>query len=400
MGKDDFYHFYAEGSAVKACADMLIAATPEHVATVTEADGRHSFPGLATFACGNDQPIPAELIAAAQVLVIEVDPALPRSIQRLVELGQQYPDLPRIAAIAESSVSLVRTLVREDVTDVVSLPFKIEELLDASLSAVSAAKARAQGAVTLAPLVSVVGSIGSCGASSLATHLACELAAQIDAGRDLALVDFDLQSGSVADYLGCQGLGTLSDLLAGGDRLDLELVQSIAQPTEHRVSVFAAPPDIQPIENVETEQVLRLLGMMRQHFAGVVIDLPTDWTNWALSAVSASDLVVLVVELSVNSLRQAKRRLQLFESVGIDPDKVVLVVNRVERRMFKAIDLSDVTNTLAREIVGSLAVEEPQLGSAQAQGLLANAVSRKSKYTADVARIASEVAARLRFGAA
>ena len=397
MGTEEFYRFNAKENAVKACADMLIAATPEHVAPVVEADNRHSFPGLATFACRNDQQIPAHLIGAAQVLVVEVDPDMPQSIDRLIELGRRYPGLPRIAAIANGSVRLVRTLVREGVADVVSLPFQIEELLDASLSAINAVKARAQSAVKLAPLVSVVGSIGGCGASSIATHLACEIAAQVSVGRDVAMVDFDLQSGTVADYLGCPGAGSLADLLAAGDRLDQELIQSIAQPTDHRVSVFAAPPDIQPIENVDTDLVLRLLGMMRQNFAGVVVDLPADWTNWALSAVSASDLVVLVVELSVNSLRQAKRRLQLFESIGIEPERIVLVVNRVQKRMFKSIDLSDVSATLDREVIGSLAMEEPQLSSAQAQGLLVQSLSRKSKFNDDVVKLAADLATRLRF---
>ena len=397
MGTEEFYRFNAKENAVKACANMLIVATAEHVAAVVEADSRHNFPGLETFGCKNDQPISASLIAAAQVLVVEVDPDMPRSIERLIELGRLYPGLPRIAAIANGSVPLVRTLVREGVSDVVSLPFQIEELLDASLGAIAAAKARTTSSVKLAPLVSVVGSIGGCGASSIATHLACEIAAQSNSNRDMAIVDFDLQSGTVAEYLGCSGTASMADLLASGERLDEELLQSIAQPTEHRVSVFAAPPDIQPLENVDTDLVLGLLGMMRQNFAGVVVDLPADWTNWALSAVSASDLVVLVVELSVNSLRQAKRRLQLFESVGIEREKIVLLVNRVERRMFKSIDLSDVSATLDREVIGSLAMEEPQLASAQAQGLLASSVSRKSKFSNDVAKAASDIVTRLRF---
>lgn len=399
MGKDDFYHFYGEKSDTKACSDMLIVAAPEHVAMVVEADAKHSFPDLVSYACANDQAIPPHLIEAAQVLVIEVDPGLPQSINRLIEIGRRYPQLPRIAAIADGSVSLVRTLVREGVSDVVSLPLRLEELLEASLTAVSAAKAHSQGAVKLAPVIAVVGSVGGCGATSLATHLASELATQVTTGREVAIVDFDLQAGTAADYLGCTGMGTLAELLAAGDRLDDELLASIAQSNGGGVAVFAAPPEIQPLENVDTDQVLNLLNMMRRHYAGVVMDLPTDWTNWALSAVLASDIVVVVVELTVNSLRQAKRRMQLLENVGVEPGKIVLVVNRVERRMFKAINLSDVSTTLTGEVIGSLALEEPQLSSAQAQGLLAGAVSRKSKFNADVAKVAADLAARLRLGA-
>ena len=382
---------------MRACADMLIVATADHVATIVDADNHYSFPGLTTFACRNGEDIPAQLIGGAQVLVVEVDPAQPRSIERLVALGRAYPALPKIAAIANASVPLVRTLVHEGVTDVVSLPFQFEELLEASLSAIAAVKGRTEKAVKLAPMISVVRSNSGCGASSIATHLACDLAAQLHASRAIAVVDFDLQAGTVSDYLGSSGSGSLADLLAAGDRLDHDLIQSIAQPIDGNVVVFAAPQDIQPVENVETDQVLRLLELMRQQYAGVLVDLPADWTNWALSAVSSSDLVMLVVELSVNSLREAKRRLQLFASVGIDPGKVVLVVNRVERRLFKSIDLSDVTATLSREVIGSLALEEPQLSSAQAQGLLVQAVNRKSKFNSDLTKLAEELGTRLRF---
>ena len=382
---------------MRACADMLIVATSDHVATIVDAENHYNFPGLATFACRNDEEIPARLIDLAQVLVVEVDPAQPRSIERLVELGRAYPALPKIAAIANASVPLVRTLVHEGVTDVVSLPFQLEELLEASLSAIAAVKAKSASTVKLAPMISVVRSVGGCGASSIATHLACNLAKQLHASRAIAVADFDLQAGSVSDYLGSSGSGSLAELLAAGDRLDHDLMQSIAQPIEGNVVVFAAPQDIQPVENVETDQVLRVLALMRQQYAGVVVDLPADWTNWALSAVSSSDLVILVVELSVNSLRQAKRRLQLFTSVGIDSAKIVLVVNRVERRMFKSIDLSDVTATLDREVISSLALEEPQLSSAQAQGLLVQAVNRKSKFNDDLSKLAEELGTRLRF---
>ena len=382
---------------MRACADMLIVATPDHLATIVEADKRHSFPGLATFPCRNDQEILPQLLTAAQVLVVEVDPEVPRSVERLIDLGRKYPELPRIAAIANTSVSLVRTLVREGVTDVVSLPFQVEELLDVSLSAIAAVRARAVNAVKLAPMISVVRSNGGCGATSIATHLACGLAAQFNASRAVAMVDFDLQAGNVSDYLGSSGSGSLADLMAAGDRLDNDLIQSTAQPIDGNVVVFAAPQDIQPVENVETDQVLRVLGLMRQQYAGVVVDLPADWTNWALSAVSSSDLVIVVVELSVNSLRQAKRRLQLFASIGIEPAKVVLVVNRVERRMFKSIDLSDVTATLNHEVISSLALDEPQLSSAQAQGLLVQAVSRKSKFHDDLTKLAEELGTRLQF---
>lgn len=395
MGTEDFKKFIVKGTAMKACAGMLIVATPDSIAAIAAADTANCFPDMVTFPCGCDQPVPGPLAAAALLLVVEVDRDVPQSVQRLIELGRQYPGVPVIAAIANASVPLVRTLVREGVSDVVSLPFQLEELLEVSLSALTAARKKSASEVQLAPMIAVVHSVGGCGVSTVATHLASELAELVQAGREVAIVDLDLQSGSVEDYLGTTGRGSLADLLSANDRLDEDLIRSTAQIGQGNLAVFVAPSEIQPIEQVDTDQVLRLLTMMRQSYAGVVLDLPTDWTNWALSAASAANLIIVVVELTVNSLRQAKRRLMMFDQVGIESDRVVVLVNRVEHRMFKSVDLSDVNSTLSREVLGTLALEEPQLSSAQAQGLLASAVNRKSKFQADMAKVASDLAVRL-----
>ena len=65
--------------------------------------------------------------------------------------------------------------------------------------------------------------------------------------------------------------------------------------------------------------------------------------------------------------------------------------------MFKSIDLSDVTATLGREVIGGLTIDEPQLSSAQAQGLLVRSVSRKSKFNDDLVKVTADLAARLAF---
>lgn len=398
MGTEDFQMFNQGNSVMRSCADMLIVAGPEHVAKIEQAEPDSQLPGLVTHACGLADRIPDELLGKAQLLVIEVDPANPASLDRLKGVGKRYPELPRIAALANATVSLVRTLIREGVSDVVTLPFKLDEMLEVSVNALEAKRERAAGAVRLGPQIAVVRSVGGCGASTIATHLAGALGAGAEPARPVAIVDLDLQSGIVADYMGASGTGTISDLLAAGRRMDEDLIRSVARPAADNVAVFAAPTTIEPIESVDTDNVLQVLRFIREHHAAVVLDLPADWTNWGLSVVSGSDLIVMIVELSVNSLRQAKRRLDLFASVGIERDRIMLVVNRVERHLFKTIDLGDVAQTLSHEVTGGTALEGRELGSAQAQGMLVDQVMRKSKFAADVRAVAATVAQRLKLG--
>lgn len=394
MGRFDPMTFDGGNAGVRMCEDVLIVASPHHADAIDWASQPSIFPGLSVIACGETDPIPVEALQACSLVVLEIDPASKPSMDRVAAIKQVRPDLAIVAAIPNASVALVRTLVRQGVVDVVSLPFVFDEVFEAAVSALSEHRQEEPKSAALAPLIAVAQSTGGCGATSVATHLAAELGQRSASGRGVAIVDLDLQFGSIADYFGASGRGSVLDLLGAEGRLDEELVRSISRPVDGGVSVFAAPDAIPPLESVDIDQLLKVLTLLRRSYDHVIIDLPANWTNWALSALSAADGIVMVTELSLDSLRQAKRRLDLFDSVGIERARTVLVVNRMQRRLFKTIDVDDINTTLVREVLGNVALDEPTVSSAQQQGLLVHAVQRKSRFVADVARIAETLAQR------
>lgn len=387
MGTHELLTEHLKEAALRNSSRILVVASTPHIEALSQASSVELIPGLRSAALDHGAPVPQDLLRDASILVIEVDPKDRASMHRIGEIRENYPDLPLVAAINDASVSLVRTLVREGISDVVALPFDLNELLQITLDAVAKHDAIITESVELAPLVAIARSLGGCGATSIATHLAADLAAHDNTGRGAIIVDLDLQFGSVADYLGVRPRGSLADLLGAEDRLDAELLRSVATEAGGGVSVIAAPDTIMPLESVDTDVMLRMIRLLRQQYGYVVLDLPANWTNWALSAALAADSIVLVVELTVASLRQAKRRLELFRSVGIEHHAVEIVVNRVEKRLFRAIDLNDVCATLGRSVLGSIALEAPLVSTAQNQGVLVGQIHRKSRFAKDLANI-------------
>ena len=365
---------------------FLVVASDFHARVLTQAP-HEALPGLQVAELGAGDPIADNLLADAALVVLEVDPQDSSSMQRIGRIRDMRPDLPVVAAIERASVSLVRTLLHQGVTDVVSLPFDQEELLQVILNAVANKMASSTETVTLAPTVAVVRSLGGCGATSIATHLAGDLAAHDRSGRGAVIADLDLQFGSVASYLGVRPRATLADLLGSEARLDVDLLRSVAAAAGGGLSVIAAPESIMPLESVDTDDLLRVIRLLRQNFGYVVLDLPANWTNWTLSAALAANSIVLVVELSIASLRQAQRRLELFRSVGIDERAIEIVVNRVENRLFRTIGVDDVEKTLGYRVTGTVALETPALSTAQNQGALLGKIARKSKFAQDMARM-------------
>lgn len=374
-------------AALRNRSRILVVASPGQLELFDEPSTAEMLPGVTVAAHHPGEDVDDSLFKDISLAVVEVDPYDQASIQRIGAIRERHHDLPLIAAINGASVSLVRTLVREGVNDVVSLPFDLTELLQVSLDAVARRDAAPAENVPLAPMFAVARSIGGCGATSIATHLAADLAEHDQSGRGTIVVDLDLQFGNVTGYMGVRPQGSIADLLGVEDRLDEDLLKSVTTKAVGGVSVLAGPDMIMPLESVETDDLLRLIRLLRQQYAYVVLDLPANWTNWALSASLAADAIVLVVELSVASLRQAKRQLELFRSVGIENRNIEIVVNRVEKRLFRAIDLHDVEETLSHPVLGSIALDSPGVSTAQNQGMLVGEVHRKSKFVTDIARM-------------
>lgn len=331
--------------------------------------------------------VPADIVASARILVLEVDPDSDASLRRIAAIRKERPNLPIIAAVARADVSLVRTLIRQGVADVATLPFNTDELASQVLDA-TAALAEHASEQDLAPLFTVVRSIGGCGATSVITHLAAALSQTVATPRGVCVVDFDLQGGDVASFLGLRPKVTVSALIEASDRLDDDLLKSAITATSHGFSVIAAPDAITPLDSLDVDQALKILKLLRQRFDYVLLDLPADWTNWGLSAALASGELLVVTDLSIASLRQAKRRLQLLDSIGVEKKHVRVVVNRVERRLFKTIGVDEVKEALDCEVAASLATEGPALRSAQDQGLLITEVTGKSKFFGDIRALA------------
>ncbi|MBC2666292.1 AAA family ATPase [Novosphingobium flavum] len=371
---------------MRTCSDVVVVASAKHAAELSRRLDSKTFPGLILVEREAGEAIAAHELHGAALVVIEVDPDSPASIDRIARIQDTPGHAPVIAAIPNASVALVRTLVRGGIDDVIGLPFAPDELLEAALGVLTSRSVKARTETRLAPMIAVVRSIGGCGATSIATHLAPALAEA--SGKSAVVVDLDMQFGTVADVLSAQGRGSITDLLDAGHRIDDELIRSVTRTSEDGVNVIAAPQDIVPLESVDTDQLLRVLDQLRRTYGYVVLDLPANWTNWTLSSALAADAVLLVVELSVASLRQAKRRLDLFRSVGISRDHVAVVVNRIEKRLFRTINLGDVADTLHHPALASVALDDPVVGSAQDQGRLVRALHRRSAFGSDLAKLA------------
>jgi pilus assembly protein CpaE len=254
-----------------------------------------------------------EQIAGAAAAVIQVDADSPASIKRFQKLSSAL-DTPLIAASYEPPLALVRTLIRLGAHDVLPLPLTVEDI-ETSLAPLLAETNQRSLATSLSngKLVSMVKGVGGAGSTALLTQLAIRFALNEAAHeRETCLIDFDMQFGDAAFQLGVRAKLSLADLLDAGTRLDGDLLR--ATTTEHAsgLKIIAAPPEMMPLEGIPSEHVLQIADGATREFGTVFAELPTNWTNWSLSLVARSDLVILVTDLTVTGLNRARRQQNLL----------------------------------------------------------------------------------------
>lgn len=335
-------------------------------------------------------------LSKALVAIIQVDADNAASVKRFQKLTQLV-STPLIAGVYEPPLALVRALVRAGAHDVIPLPASIEEV-QTSLAVLKDELAKRHSVVrsTTGKLVSVIKSVGGVGATALMSQLAIRYVhCEARKGREVCLIDLDLQFGDVAFQLGLRPKLTLLDLLEAGSRLDGELLRATCTEHPSGLKVIAAPVDMMPIEGVPTEHLLRIIELARREFDTVFVDLPTNWTNWSLSIVAQSDLALLVTEQSVAGINRARRQLTLLESQDLSNVDVRIIVNRYEKALARTVRPADVKNALGRDIDYTVANDFALVRSAIDRGVPIDELKRKSALGKDLDALDAGVAAAL-----
>jgi pilus assembly protein CpaE len=353
------------------------------------------FPLGLSILAGSDWIDPDE-IAGAAAAIIQVDAENSASIRRFQKLAHAV-STPLIAAAYEPPLALVRTLVRNGAHDVIPLPLSLDEL-ETSLGPIRDELDRKSNlaATDNAKLVSVIKSVGGVGATALASQLAIRFAqSEAKQGREACLIDFDVQFGDIAFQLGLRPKLSLLDLLEAGNRLDAALMKSTTTEHSSGLKVIASPPEMLPLEGLSNEHLMQIVELATREYGTVFVDLPANWTNWSLSIVARSDLVLLVTELTVAGLNRAKRQLNLLESQDLNNLDVRVIVNRYEKSQSRTIRPADVREALGRDTAYTLVNDSFLMRSAIDRGLPINDIKRKSVLGKDFDVLDAGIAAAL-----
>ena len=180
--------------------------------------------------------------------------------------------------------------------------------------------------------IAVFSGKGGVGTSSLAVNLATALAA----GRRVALVDLDLQFGDIGMLLRLEAHPTSFDSLAaiipGGEPLDDTIVAAALARTPSSLDVLLAPRSPDRSDLVTPASVRTILAALAKTHDYVVVDTPAHIDERVYAALEAADRIVLVVAPLLASVKDARLTMRLLQSLGVEPERVAVVLNETRAR--------------------------------------------------------------------
>jgi len=144
----------------------------------------------------------------------------------------------------------------------------------------------------------------------------------------VALVDADLQFGDVCLVLQLEPKFTVVNAAAELHRLDAQLLDSILTPHPTGLKVLAAPLEPAFADDITTAGLLQILELMRSMFDYVVVDTASLLDELLLSLLEKSDQIMMVVDMDLPSVKNAKLALETLRLLKFPTNKVRLVLNR------------------------------------------------------------------------
>src|SRR6266508_4483523 len=203
-------------------------------------------------------------------------------------------------------------------------------------------------------IVLVYSQKGGTGCTTIAVNLALALHNE---DTRAVLVDCNLQFGYVAVFVNEQGKNTILDIAPRVDELDPDVIEDILVKHEPSgLRILAAPQRPELAERVSAEQLVKVLQFLRRMFAYAVIDTSPILTDIILSAIDASDVIVLVATQEIPAIKNSRLFLDLLQTMGIDKQRILFVMNRYDKRI--AITSDRLGENLKQEVSTVIPMDE------------------------------------------
>lgn len=181
-------------------------------------------------------------------------------------------------------------------------------------------------------LITILGSKGGVGATTIAVNLAVSLR-NMYKHRSVALVDLNAQFGDAALFLDMETAHSMADVAKNIMRLDATLLTSLLSRHGSGVYLLPSPKVVEEIGLITPESVQRTVELLKTLYDYIIIDSGHTLDDVVVTVLNMSPTILLVSGLTMPVLRNTRRILDIFSSLGYHPDAIKIIMNRYSKKV-------------------------------------------------------------------
>ena len=254
-------------------------------------------------------------------------------VTRILRREPQFAATPILVLTAQSGLQDKLQSFEVGADDHLTKPFEAAELvvrvtsLLRRVEAVKSSKVDVPGRAG-ARMIAVHSLRGGTGCSTLAVNLAIGLNSL---WREPAiLLDLTMTAGQVALMLNMTLKRTWADIARyTANDLDLDSLSSIISGHESGMHFIAAPTFPSDAETLRPETMGAALHLLKSQYEYMVADLPHDFSEFAIQALDAADVILMVASPDMASIRAVTAALDTYDKLGYNKEKIKLVLSAI-----------------------------------------------------------------------
>lgn len=116
------------------------------------------------------------------------------------------------------------------------------------------------------------------------------------------------------------------------------------------MTILCAPKSPEYAEYVTVKNIDTIINTLRPYYDYIIIDTPPMFNDITMSAIENSNLVLLIAEPDISTLRNTKTSLSILDSL-LQRDKTEIVINRVSNGMISIKDIQKVLDVTIKNKV-------------------------------------------------
>jgi pilus assembly protein CpaE len=270
------------------------------------------------------------------------------------------PSLPVLLVSEGLNTTVLRAALRGGIKDVMETPLTVGKLIEAfgfieQIQAQRGDDGRPKAKSKIGKVVTIMSPKGGAGKTMTTTNTALTLAGWGDPER-VVILDADLQFGDVCISLQVDPKHTIVDVARDIDKLDEQLLSNLLARHSSGMRVLSAPLEPSLADEVSTQVVVKTIGMLKRMFDYIVIDTAPFLDEPVLSILERSDVVLLVVDMDLPSVKNAKLALDTLRLIKFPFEKIKLVLNRVNSKA--RLDIDELERSLGLEVMAAISSDK------------------------------------------